>query len=109
MSRLSASVGFSPTRWKGARKMPNFIPLWVMGSPMWVGSAGRLARVDGEHLAGKVPRRRAAQERGGGRDVGGGGHPLEGRALQHGLAHGLGRDPAHPGLALDDAVDAVAL
>src|SRR2546427_7211473 len=27
MSRLSASVGFSPMRWKGARKMPNFMPL----------------------------------------------------------------------------------
>ena len=25
MSRSSASVGFSPTRWKGARKMPNVI------------------------------------------------------------------------------------
>src|SRR5262249_54740291 len=30
MSRLSASVGFSPMRWNGARKMPNFIPLWAM-------------------------------------------------------------------------------
>src|SRR5688572_15975827 len=25
MSRASASVGFSPTRWNGARKMPNFM------------------------------------------------------------------------------------
>src|SRR5258705_1776966 len=31
MSRFKASVGFSPTRWKGARKMPNLIPRWVGG------------------------------------------------------------------------------
>src|SRR5882762_8898544 len=30
MSRVSASVGFSPTRWNGARKMPKVIPLWAM-------------------------------------------------------------------------------
>src|SRR6516165_5192038 len=29
MSRAMASVGFSPTRWKGARKMPNVSPLWL--------------------------------------------------------------------------------
>src|SRR6185295_4688507 len=33
MSRARASVGFSPTRWKGARKMPNFIPRCAMMSP----------------------------------------------------------------------------
>src|SRR6185369_11323146 len=33
MSRSRASVGFSPARWNGAREMPNFIPLWAMGSP----------------------------------------------------------------------------
>src|SRR5689334_12432488 len=32
MSRFMASVGFSPSRWKGARKMPNVMPLWVMVS-----------------------------------------------------------------------------
>src|SRR5687768_14632590 len=30
MSRDSASVGFSPMRWNGARKMPNLSPLWAM-------------------------------------------------------------------------------
>src|SRR5687767_10938225 len=30
MSRPSASVGFSPMRWNGARKMPNLSPLWAM-------------------------------------------------------------------------------
>src|SRR5262250_3137940 len=33
MSRARASVGFSPTRWNGARKMPNFIPRCAMVSP----------------------------------------------------------------------------
>src|SRR5262245_4506620 len=33
MSRASARVGFSPTRWNGARKMPNFIPRCAMMSP----------------------------------------------------------------------------
>src|SRR5438552_5308899 len=30
MSRPSASVGFSPMRWNGARKMPNVMPLCAM-------------------------------------------------------------------------------
>src|SRR4051794_1814374 len=30
MSRFIASVGFSPTRWNGARKMPNFMPRWAI-------------------------------------------------------------------------------
>src|SRR6185503_706692 len=29
MSRAMPSVGFSPTRWNGARKMPNCRPLWL--------------------------------------------------------------------------------
>src|SRR5882724_7327819 len=124
MSRSRASVGFSPTRWNGARKMPNFMPLWVMpgsvpechapsagfagaillcGLRVWGESAGGLARVHREHLAGDVAGRRTAQERGGRRDVGGRRHALERRALEHGLAHGLGRDAAHAGLTLDDA------
>src|SRR5213593_2790892 len=31
MSRAMARVGFSPSRWNGARKMPNFIPRWAIG------------------------------------------------------------------------------
>src|SRR5256712_7578377 len=34
MSRERASVGFSPIRWNGARKIPNFMPLWAMVASM---------------------------------------------------------------------------
>src|SRR5712692_10191712 len=97
-SMASASVGFSPIRWKGARKMPNFIPLWAMASDRNTldgrarGSAGRLARVDGENLAGDVAGERAAEERGRGGDVVRRRHPLERRALEQRLAHGLDGD-----------------
>src|SRR6266513_3232145 len=107
MSRARASVGFSPMRWNGARKMPNFIPWWAMRSPC--GSAGRLPGVDREDLARDVARERTAQERGGRRDVVRSGHPLERRALDQRLAHGVDRDAPHLGLTLDDAVDAIAL
>src|SRR4029453_18691880 len=69
----------------------------------------RFPRVDRQHLARDVAGERTAEERGGGGDVVGGGHALERRALEHRLAHRLGRDAALLGLALDDAIDAVAL
>src|SRR5437764_15272254 len=107
MSRARASVGFSPMRWNGARKMPNFIPLWAMRSPC--GSAGRLPGVDREDLARDIARERTAQERGGRRDVVRSGHPLERRALDQRLAHGVDRDAPHLRRTLDDPVDVITL
>src|SRR2546427_287469 len=45
MSRPSASVGFSPSRWNGARKIPNFIPLWAMNPRLLVDQPVELAGV----------------------------------------------------------------
>src|SRR5437762_9162222 len=107
MSRAKASVGFSPMRWNGARKMPNFIPLWAMKSPC--GSAGRLPGVDREDLARDVARERSAQERRGRCDVVRSSHPLERRALDQRLAHGVERGATHLGLPLAEAVVAIAV
>src|SRR5437870_13181893 len=58
MSRPSASVGFSPRRWNGARKIPNFIPLWAMKPRLLVDQpvelAGVLAGDLGDDVRGQV-------------------------------------------------------
>src|SRR3989475_10924869 len=58
MSRPSASVGFSPSRWNGARKIPNFIPLWAMNPRLLVDQpvelAGVLAGDLGDDVRGQV-------------------------------------------------------
>src|SRR2546425_11965621 len=57
MSRPSASVGFSPMRWNGARKIPNFIPLWAIASSLVdqpVELAGVLTGDLGDDVRGQV-------------------------------------------------------
>src|SRR5215468_2719467 len=53
MSRAMARVGFSPTRWKGARKMPNLSPRWVIVSASLL--ADSLRRSSRQHQ-GRGPR-----------------------------------------------------